>query len=94
MAAASIPLGLSEVNPRPAGRRRYAVVGTGHRASMYVDALIGTHAPDGEIVAWVEPNPVRAAVHEARVAAALGAGAPCTGRATWRRRSPSSPWTA
>ncbi|MCP2263613.1 Gfo/Idh/MocA family protein [Promicromonospora thailandica] len=58
--------------PLPEQRRRYAVVGTGHRASMYVDALIGTHAPDGEIVAWVEPNPVRAAAYEARVAAALG----------------------
>lgn len=58
--------------PLPAGRRRYAVVGTGHRASMYIDALIGTHAPDGEIVAWVEPNPVRAAAYEARVAVALG----------------------
>jgi predicted dehydrogenase len=58
--------------PLPEGRRRYAVVGTGHRASMYINALIGTHAPDGEIVAWVEPNPVRAAVYEARVAAALG----------------------
>lgn len=58
--------------PLPEGRRRYAVVGTGHRASMYINALIGTHAPDGEIVAWVEPNPVRAAAYEARVAAALG----------------------
>jgi predicted dehydrogenase len=58
--------------PLPEGRRRYAVVGTGHRASMYINALIGTHAPDGEIVAWVEPNPVRAAVYEERVAAALG----------------------
>lgn len=62
--------------PLPEQRRRYAVVGTGHRASMYVDALIGTHAPDGEIVAWVEPNPVRAAAYEARVAAVLGGTRP------------------
>ncbi|MFD6446399.1 Gfo/Idh/MocA family protein [Promicromonospora sp. NPDC060204] len=65
--------------PLPEGRRRYAVVGTGHRASMYVDALIGTHAPDGEIVAWVEPNPVRAAAYEARVAAAFGGARPVYG---------------
>ncbi len=53
-------------------RRRYAVVGTGHRAGMYVGALLDAHADAGEIVAWVEPNPVRAAVHESRVAAEVG----------------------
>ncbi|GAA1849090.1 Gfo/Idh/MocA family oxidoreductase [Myceligenerans crystallogenes] len=62
--------------PLPEGRTRYAVVGTGHRAAMYVDALTGAHAADGEIVAWIEPNPVRAAFHEARVAAALGGTRP------------------
>lgn len=62
--------------PLPEGRTRYAVVGAGHRAAMYIDALIGTHAADGEIVAWVEPNPVRAAFHEARVAAAVGGERP------------------
>ncbi|WP_125773247.1 Gfo/Idh/MocA family protein [Antribacter gilvus] len=61
------------------GRRRYAVIGTGHRAGMYVGALLDAHAADGEIVAWVEPNPVRAAVHEARVAAAVGGTRPVYG---------------
>ena len=65
--------------PLPEGRTRYAVVGAGHRAAMYIDALIGTHAADGEIVAWVEPNPVRAAFHEARVAAAVGGERPVYG---------------
>ncbi|GAA1976084.1 Gfo/Idh/MocA family oxidoreductase [Isoptericola halotolerans] len=57
-------------------RLRYAVVGTGHRAGMYVSALVDAHADAGEIVAWVEPNPVRAAVHEARVAAKVGGERP------------------
>jgi len=57
-------------------RRRYAIVGAGHRAGMFVTALLEEHAADGEIVAWVEPNPVRAAVHEARVAAVLGGERP------------------
>ncbi|MFV2143546.1 Gfo/Idh/MocA family protein [Isoptericola sp. G70] len=60
-------------------RLRYAVVGTGHRAGMYVSALVDAHADTGEIVAWVEPNPVRAAVHEARVAAAVGGERPVYG---------------
>ncbi|BDZ41378.1 dehydrogenase [Paraoerskovia sediminicola] len=55
-----------------ASRTRYAVVGTGHRAHMYVSALTGAHADRGEIVAWVEPNTVRAAFYEAEVAGAVG----------------------
>jgi predicted dehydrogenase len=66
----------SLTDPTRQDRLRYAVVGAGHRAGMYVDALAGDHAADGEIVAWVEPNPVRAAVHEARVAAAVGGTRP------------------
>lgn len=42
-----------------AGPARYAVVGTGHRSQMYVDALVGPHADVGRIVAWCEPNPGR-----------------------------------
>ncbi|MEG3616071.1 Gfo/Idh/MocA family oxidoreductase [Isoptericola haloaureus] len=57
-------------------RLRYAVVGTGHRAGMFVGGLLENHADEGEIVAWVEPNPVRAAVHEARVAAKVGGTRP------------------
>jgi predicted dehydrogenase len=40
-------------------RRRYAVVGTGGRAALYINALAGPYADDGEIVAWCDPNPVR-----------------------------------
>ncbi|MBD8079402.1 Gfo/Idh/MocA family protein [Cellulosimicrobium arenosum] len=54
----------------PAGveRTRYAVVGTGHRAQMYVEALCGPHADVGRIVAWCEPNPQRVAYYDAFVA--------------------------
>ncbi|MDD7944344.1 Gfo/Idh/MocA family oxidoreductase [Microbacterium sp. NE2HP2] len=41
-------------------RTRYALVGAGHRAQMYVDAITGTHADRAELVAICEPNPVRA----------------------------------
>lgn len=43
---------------------------------MYVDALIGAHRGDGEIVAWVEPNAVRAAAFEAKVAGVVGGSRP------------------
>jgi predicted dehydrogenase len=62
--------------PSSTTRRRYAVVGAGHRANMFVRGLLENHADEGEIVAWVEPNPVRAAVHEARVADKLGGTRP------------------
>ncbi|MCO1653713.1 Gfo/Idh/MocA family oxidoreductase [Pseudonocardia humida] len=45
-------------------RQRYAVVGTGHRAQMYVDALLGSHADVGELVALCDPNPTRMAYYQ------------------------------
>ncbi|MFJ4231655.1 Gfo/Idh/MocA family protein [Cellulosimicrobium cellulans] len=50
--------------------RRYAIAGTGHRARMFVDALLGEHREDGHLVAWCEPNPVRAAWYDRRLEAA------------------------
>ncbi|MCB7135330.1 Gfo/Idh/MocA family protein [Cellulosimicrobium marinum] len=47
---------------------RYAVVGTGHRAQMYVEALCGPHADVGRVVAWCEPNPQRVAYYDDLVA--------------------------
>jgi predicted dehydrogenase len=44
-------------------RRRYVVVGTGHRVQMYLDAMAGEHKDDAELVGLVEPNPGRLAVH-------------------------------
>ncbi|GAA4768800.1 Gfo/Idh/MocA family protein [Microbacterium gilvum] len=46
---------------------RYAVVGTGHRAQMYVDAITDTYRDRAALVALCEPNPVRAAVYVDRV---------------------------
>src|SRR4051794_9754537 len=39
--------------------RRYAIVGTGSRARMYVGALTSTHADVGEVVAFCDPNAAR-----------------------------------
>ncbi|PRY15148.1 Gfo/Idh/MocA family protein [Kineococcus rhizosphaerae] len=55
--------------------RRYALVGTGSRATMYLDALAGAHAGDGELVALGDTNPGRAQVHQRRLVAA-GLAAP------------------
>src|SRR5665647_2668462 len=53
-------------------RRRHAVAGTGHRAWMYIDAILGEHADAAELVAWCEPNPTRADYYDAQVAARGG----------------------
>jgi len=50
--------------------RRYALVGAGHRAQMYVDAITRTYADRAVLVAICEPNPVRAQYHVDRVVAA------------------------
>jgi predicted dehydrogenase len=51
-----------------ADQRRYAVVGTGARASMYIEALAGEYP--GEIVAWCDPNGVRMSFYDEVLAAA------------------------
>lgn len=44
-------------------RKKYALVGTGSRARMYLKALSGSHADVGEVVALCDTNPVRLAYH-------------------------------
>lgn len=56
-------------------KTKYALIGAGHRAEMYVDAILGTHRDSAELVALCEPNPVRAAYYVDRIEAA-GASAP------------------
>ena len=56
-----------------ADRRRYALVGTGARAGMYVEALAGRYP--GDIVAWCDPNSARMAFYD-EVLAAAGRRAP------------------
>lgn len=59
-------------------RLRYALAGAGHRAQMYVDAIVGAHRDRAELVAICEPNPVRAEFH-ARTVVAAGDAAPRIG---------------
>lgn len=53
-------------------RLRYALVGTGSRAQMYVDAILGPHADRAELVAWADTNPGRLDHYDAHVTAAGG----------------------
>ncbi|MCE7082724.1 Gfo/Idh/MocA family protein [Streptomyces sp. ST2-7A] len=50
--------------------RRYAFVGLGHRAQMYVDALLGDWSDTGEIVALCDTNRTRMEYYNDRIAAA------------------------
>src|SRR5919202_859610 len=50
-----------------AERRRYGVVGTGSRAGMYVDAMLGEHADVAVPVAWCDTNESRMAAYDERV---------------------------
>ncbi len=59
-------------------KTRYALAGAGHRAQMYVDAASGAHSDRADLVAIVEPNPVRATYYVDRLVAA-GAPAPRVG---------------
>ena len=56
-------------------KRRYAVVGVGSRAAMYIGALAGTYADEGDIVAWCDPNGTRMSYYD-DVLAAAGLPAP------------------
>lgn len=35
---------------------KYALIGTGWRAQMYIEALTGAHRDDGDLVAWADTN--------------------------------------
>jgi predicted dehydrogenase len=64
-----------ERNSRP----RYAIVGTGVRSYLYLQALVGEHAEDGELVGLCEANPgrlTRAANFAANAGVAIPAFAP------------------
>jgi predicted dehydrogenase len=62
-------------------KRRYVVVGTGHRVQMYLHALVGPHRDQAELVGMLEPNPGRLQVHLDWLAeAGLDIGQVVTGR--------------
>jgi predicted dehydrogenase len=56
-------------------KRRYAIIGAGMRARMYVDAIIGEHSDVAELVVLADTNPERVAAHTEWMLSA-GAGAP------------------
>ncbi|APX33287.1 dehydrogenase [Brachybacterium sp. P6-10-X1] len=45
---------------------RYALIGSGHRAQMYLDAIAGPHADVAELVALLDINPTRREFHRDR----------------------------
>ncbi|MEV0901199.1 Gfo/Idh/MocA family oxidoreductase [Actinoplanes sp. NPDC049802] len=49
-------------------RRRYALVGAGSRAGMFLRAITGDHADVAELVAMADTNQARPAVHNKRLA--------------------------
>lgn len=50
--------------PGIAPRERYAVIGTGSRAEMYIDAATGAHDDVAELVAWCDSNAGRLDYYE------------------------------
>ncbi|MGP9682292.1 Gfo/Idh/MocA family protein [Brachybacterium sp. AOP3-A1-3] len=48
---------------------RYALIGSGHRAQLYLDAIAGPHADVAELVALLDVNPARREFHRDRVPA-------------------------
>jgi predicted dehydrogenase len=48
-------------------KRRYVVVGTGHRVQMYLGAISGDHAGDAELVGLLDRNPGRVQHHLERL---------------------------
>ena len=49
--------------------RRYAIAGLGHRAQMYVDALLGDWSDTGTLVAFLDTNQTRMDYHNSRLPA-------------------------
>jgi predicted dehydrogenase len=58
-------------------RKRFALVGTGARARLYIDAIAGKYAEINELAALCDTNPGRLAL-AAKIAAAAGTPAPKT----------------
>lgn len=64
------PETVPETVPAASGApRKYALAGTGSRAEMYVDALLGPHSDLGSVVAFVDTNEHRMRYHDARISA-------------------------
>jgi predicted dehydrogenase len=57
----------SAATPSSTTRTRYAIVGLGSRAQMFVRALVSTHADHAELVAFCDVNRTRMEVHNRAV---------------------------
>src|SRR4051812_30290622 len=57
-----------------APKKRYVIVGTGHRSRMYQDAIWGPHKDTSELVGVCDKNPGRAAYVLKRASDAGAAG--------------------
>jgi predicted dehydrogenase len=51
--------GVAAAGPAPAAKKRYAIVGVGARAYMYLNAIQKSHAAHAELVAACDLNPGR-----------------------------------
>jgi predicted dehydrogenase len=51
-----------------AAPRRYAIVGTGYRATMYIDAIVGDHRDAAQLVAMCDSCQARMDFHNTRIA--------------------------
>lgn len=56
-------------------RRRYAIVGTGGRSRMFIDAILEHYAAEAELVGLCDPSPTRTAYWNRHIAEAYGAAA-------------------
>ncbi len=54
------------------GKVRYALVGAGSRARMFIHPLVTTHRSDGELVGLADPNPGRLEYHNRALTDELG----------------------
>ena len=52
--------------------QRYGLIGAGHRAQMYTDAIGGAHSDVATLVAFADTNPGRMAYHADRMASEYG----------------------
>ncbi|MBW3617993.1 MAG: Gfo/Idh/MocA family oxidoreductase [Proteobacteria bacterium] len=84
-AAASAALaGGAQAQPAP-GRKRYAIVGVGHRARMFQDAIWGPHKAHAELVGICDKNPGRLAFTRGRAQQAGAAPPPAYAHGDFER---------
>ena len=73
---------------------RYALIGSGHRAQMYLDAIAGPHADVAELVALLDVNPARRPESSTATASRPSPRWSSPGPSTSRTSSASRRWTA